>query len=449
MASKIKPEEKDPYYKHNFFQDPSLVFSLKNKPLEEIKDNCVFVLDTNALFIPYETGQSSFQEISTLLKNLKHQNKLIIPSQVAREFALNRPNRLIGMIQKINDLKSKITSVGFLHYPILESNDEFQKAKEILNEISELQNEFKAQLSKISEVIKKWSWDDPVSNLYDELFTKENIIDCGLQQSEIIELQEFRYYHKIPPGYKDGSKDDNGVGDLIIWFTILKLAEEGNNVVFVSGETKPDWFHRTGNEGIYPRYELVYEFKEKSKSNNNFHIIKFSELIELFNVNTKTVNEVKSIEESTEINKTYSVSKNSSKYIDENVDRKITFFNTIRKAIIKNFSESKYFYRLESNEYLFGYYSINDQLTGQIIIDASSVRTISEVRVQILKALGECQLWPFHKIYVYLGIDFDIDMSEIIREVAILIANRSIFRDTNIHTCLLLENNELYIEEPL
>jgi hypothetical protein len=34
-----------------------------------------------------------------------------------------------------------------------------------------------------------------------------------------------RYKNKVPPGYKDASKDDGGIGDFLIWKTLLLLGE--------------------------------------------------------------------------------------------------------------------------------------------------------------------------------------------------------------------------------
>ena len=58
-----------------------------------------------------------------------------------------------------------------------------------------------------------------------------------------------RYRDKVPPGYKDASKDDGGIGDFLIWKTLLQLgSKEKKDFVFVTGEQKPDWFNQASGE---------------------------------------------------------------------------------------------------------------------------------------------------------------------------------------------------------
>ncbi|WP_412056112.1 PIN-like domain-containing protein, partial [Bacillus inaquosorum] len=50
-----------------------------------------------------------------------------------------------------------------------------------------------------------------------------------------------RFKLKIPPGFKDSSKEENSAGDFIVWSSILQLK---SNVVFVSGDKKPEWVYQ-------------------------------------------------------------------------------------------------------------------------------------------------------------------------------------------------------------
>ena len=43
----------------------------------------------------------------------------------------------------------------------------------------------------------------------------------------------------MPPGYKDGRKEDEGIGDFLIWKSLLKFGEEKKlDLAFVTGEEK-------------------------------------------------------------------------------------------------------------------------------------------------------------------------------------------------------------------
>lgn len=299
--TKQKTDDQDPYLRHNFYEDASLIFSLTNSSVEDIKDDCMIVLDTNVLFIPYETGKDSLSEIQSLLKKFKTQKRLIIPEQVAREFASNRPQRLTKMHQKINEIRSKVLEVDFEYFPILEENDEYQRALEIRKNLNSLRLEYKNKLDALSDLVKSWAWNDPVSKFYGEIFTSDTIRKCSISQKDLPSLHQERFQNNIPPGYKDGGKPDGGIGDLLVWLTILDLAAENKNVLFITGETKADWYHRSMEQGIYPRYELLYEFKLKSSERKNFHILKFSSLLDYFIEDEKTINEIVKIERNEQI----------------------------------------------------------------------------------------------------------------------------------------------------
>ena len=48
--------------------------------------------------------------------------------------------------------------------------------------------------------------------------------------------------------------------------------------MFVSGDNKADWWHKSDKKGIYPRFELVDEFREKT-GGKSFHILSLSQLL--------------------------------------------------------------------------------------------------------------------------------------------------------------------------
>jgi len=63
-------------------------------------------------------------------------------------------------------------------------------------------------------------------------------------------------------------------------------------LVLVTGETKSDWWHRSGDEGIYPRYELVDEYRRHSNG-QSFHVVPLSVLLEKVGASKETVEDVR------------------------------------------------------------------------------------------------------------------------------------------------------------
>jgi len=70
-----------------------------------------------------------------------------------------------------------------------------------------------------------------------------------------------RFKQKIPPGYKDSEKGETRqFGDLVIWNEILEQACVSKRpVIFITSDTKEDWWWKQGQQTIGPRPELVHE----------------------------------------------------------------------------------------------------------------------------------------------------------------------------------------------
>jgi hypothetical protein len=153
------------------------------------------------------------------------------------------------------------------------------------------------KISELQAKIRNWTWNDPVSSTYNELFIPNVVFDLEFDKDKTEKELTRRYKHKIPPGYKDEGKLDAGIGDLLIWYTILKVAETKNkDVIFVSGDEKTDWFYQSVSQSLYPRFELVAEFERETKG-RSFHIVKLSEFLNLQGVEKKVIEEVEEIEE--------------------------------------------------------------------------------------------------------------------------------------------------------
>ncbi|MET0945051.1 MAG: PIN-like domain-containing protein, partial [Flavobacterium sp.] len=114
--------DKDQIFLHQaIYPKASDIFNVDIKPIEEIIDNCIFVIDTNVLLLPYTTTSSGFEEIKKAFSKLISKNQLLIPAQVAREFAKNRPEKIKTLFQQLNVIKSKIHKPSIGQYPLLES----------------------------------------------------------------------------------------------------------------------------------------------------------------------------------------------------------------------------------------------------------------------------------------------------------------------------------------
>jgi hypothetical protein len=299
-------KEFDIFINNKIYPNAESIFNTTNASLIELKDDCIFVIDTNALLLPYTTSSRSLEEINKVFTKLKSQGRLIIPGQVAREFANNRPEKLKEIFQKLSRKRNEIQSLSLGKYPLLDGIAEYKSLLEIEEKINDLLNGYRKNISTVVETVKEWNWNDPVSKIYKELFTADTILDIEINEAKIKTELQTRYLHKIPPGYKDDNKPDDGIGDLLIWLTILEIGKSSKNVIFVSGDEKSDWYYRSEKQALYPRFELSNEFKINS-NNKEFNIIKLFELLNLFGADDNVIKEV-------EIEEKISSSRGSDKY---------------------------------------------------------------------------------------------------------------------------------------
>lgn len=281
------------------YPNAKAIFSMRVQSIREIKDECIVVLDTNVLLAPYAFDKRELGEIATTYRNLKSTNRLVVPGQVAREFAQNRPSKLVDLMGNLKKQVGNTKLPG--KNPLLGELQEYQKVIDLGDQVTELLRSYDKAIEKVRKCISDWTWNDPVSNLYRELFSDDVVLDSEFNQEEVMNDFEVRIRCSIPPGYKDSSKDVNAIGDFLIWRTILELgASRKKSVLFVTGDAKSDWWHKADGSSLYPRYELVYEFGLKSDG-QSFHMTTLAGILELYGANPDVVSQVRSSEEITQL----------------------------------------------------------------------------------------------------------------------------------------------------
>lgn len=287
----------DKFYLEKVFPEADKIFSESHKTIEEIKDDCIYVLDTMVLLVPYFTSKESVQDFNKIFKKLKTSKRLLIPARVAREFAKNRGQKIAETYNKIIESQERLNKaqITLEKFPIFETNVDYIRLKGLESEISKLKDEYREKLKKLSEDLKSWKWDDPVSKMYKEIFTPETIVEVKQSEEDISKNLTFRFEHSIPPGYKktDQNKPDSGIGDLIIWQTTLEMGKDNNsNIVFVTNEEQNDWFYRHHGTAISPKHELLDEFR-RFTNGKTISIVNFSTFLLSQQAQVETVNEVK------------------------------------------------------------------------------------------------------------------------------------------------------------
>ncbi len=287
----------DNYYLEKIFPDPKALFEFEFKDLNMIKKDCLFIFDTNVLFVLFLVSSKSFKDYKKICEKLRDANRLFIPARVAREFAKNRGDNIKTVFRKLHEARERLGKGGFdlNTLPILEENSDYKRIKTIEKKVADFKIEYRDKIDSITSEIKRWNWNDPVSEFYKTLWTSDSIVEMQFDDDKLKDSLKFRHEHQIAPGYKDKTKVDAGIGDLIVWQTIMEIAKDnGKDIAFVTNEEKNDWFYNEKNTALHPKFELFDEFR-RFTGGQSIAIINFKEFLEVQEAKSETIDEVKEL----------------------------------------------------------------------------------------------------------------------------------------------------------
>lgn len=268
--------------------------------------DALIVLDTNVLLLPFKVGSREFGEIKTALTKLADEDRLRVPARVIREYLKNRDTHLANLIKTVQDKASTLPSVsGHLpqFFKDMEGGDLAFDADINLQNAS---RDYSKALQPLIDRMKAWRGDDPVTMAYKKIFGANVVVDYNACRTEVARIWKSRLENKTPPGYKDSNKPDKGIGDFLIWLTILDIGKASErDIIFVTGEEKADWFVRSGNEGVYPRPELIDEYRRNTKG-KNIRLMKLADLLREVGAPEEVVEDVRGAEALDVIDPSYS-----------------------------------------------------------------------------------------------------------------------------------------------
>src|SRR5258708_20454454 len=112
--------------------------------------------DTNVLLAPYRGSSETLQAIRKTYEILRSAKRIIVPAQVAREFARNRLNLLADVHKYVRDAKSLSFSGHFAPPPILSGTTECEEAKKQLEGAAIALKAYRAALDQLAEKIGGW-----------------------------------------------------------------------------------------------------------------------------------------------------------------------------------------------------------------------------------------------------------------------------------------------------
>lgn len=259
--------------------------------------DALIVLDTNVLLDLYRYTSGARNQVLAALRLVKL--RLWLPYRVGSEFIRGRRGVVADRTEKLQKAKTQ------LDRPFREA---WKSVQEALDEVKGLLDRFAADehgQAELDELINEEGfkqlmepWRDKLNERIDELKNSQDIklkdIVNGYDPilPEVAALYEsrfapspdatelrrhiehalgYRYPNKIPPGYLDAGKPTpiQAAGDYLIWEEVIShvQAQPGQGrVLFVSGDTKPDWYQpaRSATEPLRPWPSLIDEFRART-----------------------------------------------------------------------------------------------------------------------------------------------------------------------------------------
>ncbi len=281
-------------------------YDFDQKIFSELWNNCIFVFDTNVLLDLYRYSKESSQNVIQILNSIKS-NRLWLPYQVAHEYHDNRIaviKEQIRIYERFEEsesvLKESFKKKFIEELNKFRQNPKMEKRHPFITNTSNILNELEYELEAVNESIESiYKYNDFIQlkryrNYYTKLLVSDSILEkvsdifdncIGEKYSydvlqKIEKIGDFRYQNSIPPGYMDSKEKENlkKFGDLIIWNQILEKAKkEKRSIIFITNETKEDWWLKDGKKILGPRPELINEFSDET--NLLFYMYSIDEFI--------------------------------------------------------------------------------------------------------------------------------------------------------------------------
>jgi hypothetical protein len=250
--------------------------------LKSLWETGLFVFDTNVLLNLYSYPNEARDIFLSVLHKVAERSW--IPYQVALEFHRNRFSRIKQSNKAVNELREKVRIAGnqiekdFRDIEFEKRNTGIVDLSDRLQAVHDAYTKLEDALNLACDRLPSVSLEDPIGQQVASIF-KNRIGSPPIDQAELDTLVSDgseRYEQKIPPGFGDSAKGetyrDKGLlyhgkfGDLILWRQFISHvgASEKRDVIFITGDRKPDWWLTDAGQVLGPLPELVQEFRTKS-----------------------------------------------------------------------------------------------------------------------------------------------------------------------------------------
>lgn len=242
-------------------------YSLEDDKIDEMWDKAIIVLDTNVLLDFYRVSPETQSDLLSLLDYFGEHQRLWIPYQVALEYHSNLYKVVSDQMTRYDDtldiLKKFLSSITQKrNHPFLNDN----LINRSNNFIKDIGKYFESQKKKLKDSVVDSSLKGKIADIFQghvgDSFTDDELKQIYIQGNT-------RYLKNIPPGFEDKKKGDSEkYNDLVVWNEVLRYAKAKSvSVIFVSSDTKKDWYLVAKGQTICPQPLLIKEFQDTTDQN--------------------------------------------------------------------------------------------------------------------------------------------------------------------------------------
>lgn len=236
----------------------NLIDKSKDEHLREIaliaRDSKTLIfIDTNILAYLYKLHSAARQEFFRWTDSVLSASRLQIPAWSANEYLTKVTKRELHSYtpRNKNSDQSKVSLETMLETAKLFVDEAVLLAIGFPRDRTAFFAEFKSAIDALPQFTRAFSHQFDPEAVHDEIQSKLQlaIIKSDLAALCVRAAQEgnVRFEHRLPPGFRDGDKPENKLGDLIIWFEILQCSKERresfDKVLFITNDEKSDWVY--------------------------------------------------------------------------------------------------------------------------------------------------------------------------------------------------------------
>ena len=276
-------------------------FKRSEGDVKRIWKAATFVFDANVLLNLYRYSDATRNDFLNLFERVK--DRIWLPEQAGYEFLTNRPRVILEQRKAYADA---IESVERLSKSFSEERAHPFISNKIKVEYDKATEAIKAEMRVNQEAQEKLLANDAICEKIADLFEgRVGVAHSAEEMSRMFEDGTKRFAERTPPGYMDENKfktpkndaeKRSNFGDWILWKQLMDFGKELKRpVVFVTNDTKEDWWLAQSGMTIGPRPELIAEFFAQTQQ--HILIYKPERFLDLGKKNLDAVIDEKSIVE--------------------------------------------------------------------------------------------------------------------------------------------------------